>query len=359
MYRIILLAIVSLFLSGQIWCQVKLTIDVKPDKIFIEYAESKQIINIDFLITNSSTDTFSLDKLILSVFDKNGVLIHKKFLDNNGTAPSIQMCPKRMWEGISTHLFFNPFTEFDLSMPIHQLKLEWYFTDNAGKELNLNSTINPAKYEQKGKYIFPLKGKILVYDAHDYNAHHRRFDYNFVFIKELGISANFMRFAYDFVVLNEANEQYRGEGKNDFDYFGFGSRVFAIAEGEVTYASNVHKDDKNFNIPEIRNNPLELYGNCIAIRHSDGVYSIYGHLKHNSQTIKKGDKVKAGQEIGQIGVSGSSFFPHLHFEMRTGIQNSSEGVPSYFSNVKLVQGTLKSKLSSGCVETGNILEITK
>ena len=43
-----------------------------------------------------------------------------------------------------------------------------------------------SRYNEKVALIFPLKGKILVYDAHDYNSHHRRFDYNFQPIKEFG-----------------------------------------------------------------------------------------------------------------------------------------------------------------------------
>jgi murein DD-endopeptidase MepM/ murein hydrolase activator NlpD len=79
-------------------------------------------------------------------------------------------------------------------------------------------------------------------------------------------------------------------------------------------------------------------------------------LKQNSIKVKTGDQVKGLQEIGAIGVSGSSFFPHLHFEIRTSIQNSAEGLPSYFSNVFLIEGKITSKLKSGSVETGQIIE---
>jgi murein DD-endopeptidase MepM/ murein hydrolase activator NlpD len=102
-------------------------------------------------------------------------------------------------------------------------------------------------------------------------------------------------------------------------------------------------------------NPLELYGNCIAILHSDSVVSIYGHLKQNSLMVKLGDRVKEQQEIAQIGVSGSSFFPHLHFEIRTSVQHTGEGLPSYFSDVYRQDGSGLKKLRSGLVETGNII----
>ena len=66
--------------------------------------------------------------------------------------------------------------------------------------------------------------------------------------------------------------------------------------------------------------------------------------------------VKAGQEIGAIDISGSSFFSHLHFEVRTSIKDSAKGLPAYFSNVSLLESVQKIKLRSGLVDTGNIIE---
>lgn len=69
-----------------------------------------------------------------------------------------------------------------------------------------------------------------------------------------------------------------------------------------------------------------------------------------------GARAKANQELAQIGVSGSSFLPHLHFEIRTSITNQAEGLPSYFNNIFILEGKLKRKLLTGLVETGNIIE---
>lgn len=56
------------------------------------------------------------------------------------------------------------------------------------------------------------------------------------------------------------------------------------------------------------------YGNAIKIDHGDGVVTLYGH---NSKLIaKKGEKVKRGQVIAQIGSTGNSTGPHCHFEVR-------------------------------------------
>nr|MDQ3015528.1 M23 family metallopeptidase [Bacteroidota bacterium] len=74
----------------------------------------------------------------------------------------------------------------------------------------------------------------------------------------------------------------------------------------------------------------------------------------NSTTIKIGDKVKRGQPLAKIGVSGSSFFPHLHFEMRNSITGAAEGLPSYFSSLKILNGTQRIRMKSGLPETGAI-----
>ncbi len=356
MKSLILTISIVLFFSFTVVSQQKVLIVPKPANILIEQGENNQYINFDFLVTTHTSDTLTLTKLMVSVFDKNNKLIHSRFLDNNGTAPSITLIPNRKFNSPSSQLIFNPFAGFSLTMPLSKLVYEWTFADNAENEIKINSVITPQKYEQKESFKFPLKGKVLVYDAHDLYAHHRRFDYEFAPIKALGISSNFMRYAYDFVVLDINNKQFEGGGKKDEDYFGFGKGVYSIGTGKVIYASNNHKDDKAFDIPGIAKNPLELYGNCIAILHADNSISIYGHLKQNSIKVKKGDTVQSQQLIGEIGVSGSSFFPHLHFEIRTSIQNSAEGIPSYFSNVYLLEAGIKSKLKSGLVETGNIIK---
>jgi hypothetical protein len=336
--------------------QDKITIEPRPATILIEQGAHKQIINFDFLVANVSADTLSLDKLSVSVFDKDNNLLQTRFLDNNGTAPGIFMLPKRNWPGRSTHLLFNPFAEFELNSPISRMEFEWTFSNNARQSFTVRSVVHPKKYQQQNKLSFPLKGRMLVYDAHDLSSHHRRFDYNFEMIHDLGLHANFMRYAYDFILLDNRNKQFRTTGETDQDFFGFGTPVYAVANGKVIYVATGHKDDKNFDVPKLKENPLELYGNCIAIEHAGGSISIYGHLKENSIKVKLGDVIKASQPIAQVGVSGSSFLPHLHFEMRTSLSGKAEGLPSYFDNIFLLDGKLKTKLVTGSAETGNIIE---
>lgn len=56
------------------------------------------------------------------------------------------------------------------------------------------------------------------------------------------------------------------------------------------------------------------YGNCVVIRHHNGIETLYGHL--SKRLVNPGDLVNAGQLIGLGGSTGHSTGPHLHFETR-------------------------------------------
>lgn len=56
------------------------------------------------------------------------------------------------------------------------------------------------------------------------------------------------------------------------------------------------------------------YGKCIIVRHDFGFETIYGHLSRILVSV--GDWVKKAQKIGEVGNTGRSTGPHLHYEVR-------------------------------------------
>ncbi|WP_432001245.1 peptidoglycan DD-metalloendopeptidase family protein [Streptomyces sioyaensis] len=57
------------------------------------------------------------------------------------------------------------------------------------------------------------------------------------------------------------------------------------------------------------------YGINVQIKNNDGTYTLYAHL--SARTVSPGTKVAAGDQIGNVGSTGTSGGPHLHFEVRT------------------------------------------
>jgi len=58
------------------------------------------------------------------------------------------------------------------------------------------------------------------------------------------------------------------------------------------------------------------YWNIVVVTHDDGSQSWYGHMKRDTLTTKAiGDRVAEGEYLGVVGSSGSSYTPHLHFEV--------------------------------------------
>jgi murein DD-endopeptidase MepM/ murein hydrolase activator NlpD len=56
------------------------------------------------------------------------------------------------------------------------------------------------------------------------------------------------------------------------------------------------------------------YGELVVVYHGNGWKTYYSHL--SAYAVQEGDKVVQGQKIGEIGSTGRSTGPHLHFEVR-------------------------------------------
>ncbi len=84
--------------------------------------------------------------------------------------------------------------------------------------------------------------------------------------------------------------------------------VFAAADGIITFV----KDDSTIGGP----NPAYWnFSNFISIIHKNEETSRYDHLRFNSSNVKEGQKVKQGEKIAEVGMTGYTYIPHLHFQI--------------------------------------------
>lgn len=63
---------------------------------------------------------------------------------------------------------------------------------------------------------------------------------------------------------------------------------------------------------------LRLDGTADTTGENGTAYAVYAHLKRGSITVTEGDTLNAGQPLAQVGNSGSSSEPHLHFQLMDG-----------------------------------------
>ena len=95
-----------------------------------------------------------------------------------------------------------------------------------------------------------------------------------------------------------------GKGHNGIDYkYPEGTKVTAAAAGVIDFEGYGANDPWT----------LAMGGIYVRIKHPDGSYTGYAHLRRT--VVDKGQKVKAGKKIGESGQTGYATGPHLHFEV--------------------------------------------
>ena len=358
----------EVFHQAQLNYSDSITIIAKPDKIYIEKDLNNQYLNFDFVLENKSSENLILNAIEVSVFDEKNKLARRDFV-NLYSRENLDLFNFNKIKPNRRKLIYNPFPVFDKSIPLARLQYEFSFnSEKENKKYTYSIDVFPQVYHTKTNLILPIKGRLLVWDGHDYSSHHRRLDYTDSFLIKRGWTMNFQRYGYDLVVVDENGTMYKGQPKfnidwyddqpdDNNDYYGFGIPVYATGDGVVADARDGNPDNRKFDEAELAKNEKAYGGNYIIIDHLNGEYSWFGHLKQGSVKVKKGQKVKQGEIIGAMGASGSSLFPHLHYELRNGDgAKYVEGLPSYFSNFTRVLGSRKLVIKRGLINSGDIIE---
>lgn len=89
---------------------------------------------------------------------------------------------------------------------------------------------------------------------------------------------------------------------------GAGTPIVAVKAGTVVTSTALRSSSGGY----------RSYGEYVVINHHDGTMTLYAHMLPGSRTVSPNQQVSQGQVIGQVGSTGNSTGPHLHFEVRIG-----------------------------------------
>ena len=90
-----------------------------------------------------------------------------------------------------------------------------------------------------------------------------------------------------------------------------------------------------------------LLGNHIILRGSH-CFALFAHLHTNSISAKLGNKVKIGEKIAEVGHSGNSSGPHLHFQLMDGLSiEHAKGLPCCFREYEVFEEGVWRKVING------------
>lgn len=147
------------------------------------------------------------------------------------------------------------------------------------------------------------------------------------------------RYAIDWKITRNG-ATFSGDALDVRSYHAYGQKVLAVADGVVFDArdglpDNIPRTPAGFT-PALPVTIDNAAGNFVVVRHGPGQFAFYAHLKPGSVRARKGERVRRGQLLGQIGNSGDARDPHLHFQLTTTPHvMDSEGLPYVLDRYKV------------------------
>jgi murein DD-endopeptidase MepM/ murein hydrolase activator NlpD len=241
-------------------------------------------------------------------------------------------------------------------LPSDGLAILAHGRDADGKPVESRTVLKVEDHRSANEYVFPLAGTWYVGAGPNLESPHRW-------------AAN-EEFAYDLAALGGDGLTHKGDGSHLADYYAYGRDVLVVADGVVVEAgadateanSRLKQPGESEEDFESRTRLEQMkllaqsykapLGNYVIVRHAGGEFSHYAHLKQGSVRVKAGDTVKRGQVIAQLGQTGNSTEPHLHFQLTDGPDPLySRGVPILFKNAVNTFGFSGSYLQTGWIVT--------
>lgn len=177
-------------------------------------------------------------------------------------------------------------------------------------------------------------------------------------------------YAYDFVGVDPNQKSLKLTGKSNLDYlvgrarlndfYGWGKPIFAPFLGTVVEAndgypeksinlfqtlSTIFKNISTYNPEKL--NVRELAGNYVILK-GEKAYAVIVHMRTGSVKVKQGDEISKEHLIGEVGHSGNSTAPHLHFQLMDNYDPlNAKGIPCAFKEYELFHHDKWVKIKNG------------
>ncbi|WP_136089854.1 M23 family metallopeptidase [Auritidibacter ignavus] len=150
--------------------------------------------------------------------------------------------------------------------------------------------------------------------------------------------------------INPADVRLVGRGTRPEEFTCFGEPVYAIADGTVLQAADRQRDKRARDTwlgrilmlllegpaSEFFGGYRAIFGNRVVVQHDDGTFAAYAHLRRDSVVVVPGQRVRAGEQLAEVGNTGNTTEPHLHVQlMDRGSVDAAAGLPFVWSGVEL------------------------
>ncbi len=308
-------------------------------RIELQFVRNGEVVQSRFIL---SQDLETRAQRVASLYESGALKEAEKEFRLGELFQNAQLSGSNRLEPNKGILINNQYLQF--SGEVEKIRVVAVGKSDKGKVSQSFAEIAVLNYQSKTKFFFPLSRTWNVSNATNPSGTHR-----------WGIG---QEFAYDLVKVDSEGNPGTGDETKPESYYAYGQEVSAAADG-VIYEVRDGIDDTPLaqfadadssvvmkRLNEYQTKLKQQYGvrgtegNYIIINHGNNEYSVMVHLKKNSIRVKRGDSVKQGQVIAQVGQSGLSTEPHLHFEVVSDPDPLKQrGLPVSFYELEGAEGT--------------------
>jgi murein DD-endopeptidase MepM/ murein hydrolase activator NlpD len=172
----------------------------------------------------------------------------------------------------------------------------------------------------------PVKGENLMFMNQSTNGYHFYvslfLDGDIYRLERFGLDST--EIAPDHGGLHDGDETANGS------YYNYGRTLHAVADGTVVHLQD-GRPENNGNLRDIATTIAtadEYFGNYLILDLGGGKFAYYVHCIAGSFQVAEGDTVKEGDPLAQLGNSGNSDLPHLHFHIAdSAVGWHAKGIP--------------------------------